>query len=230
MRAAESGHCLSGSAVAAYLIELVVIAGATGLISWICLLIHTRWPFVFPLLSDFNFILALGVAVMLTVHMTALLRCHSHLLAALGALGAQIPFVEERSTAKALVEQVRASIYKEHELAAITGTARRLKMPSEVLAACSQIEDACLLLENRLLHRMVQAAIYILALSLPWTLWYQFQWFTILVVPVAMTPFLLLRQYGAKLRARSRAANRESTEWFHLDRRLDQMIFEFNKS
>ncbi len=216
--------CLAGSAVAGYLLELTIIASTSALISWICQLIHTRWPFIFPLLSDANFILALGVASLLTVHLSALLSAHARLLAALGNLGAYLPTDEEQtSQVRVLVAQIRASINKESEIAAISGLARKQGMFPAVLRACTQIEDAYLLLESRLLHRMTMAAVYLLALTLPWTLWYQFQWFTVLVVPLAMTPFLLMRQYGAKLRARGRAANRDHVEWQYLDLRLDQI-------
>lgn len=219
----RGGNCLTGSPIVSYLLELVVLAGVSGLIAWICTLIHARWPFVFPLLSDFVFICALGVVALLTVHLTSLLRAHAHLLEGLGNLAAALSVLSDRSKIERVVEQVRSSINKESNIAGITGLIITQDLPLPVLRSGTQIENACLMLESRLLHRITQAAVYLLALALPWTLWYQFRWFTILVVPVAMTPILLLRQYGAKLRGRNRAAARDSHEWSNLDLRLDQM-------
>lgn len=218
-------NCLVGSAIAGYFLELAAIAATSGLIAWICLLIQTRWPSTFPLLFDFVYVLTLGVIAMLIVHVSGLLQAHSRLLEGLGQLGAALASeVSARDALQAIVGQVRASINKEDSIAAITGTARRFTTSSAVLSACSRIESAYIILETPLLHRMLQASVYVLALALPFPLWYQFQWFTILVVPVAMTPILLLRQYGSKLRAASRSANRDCKEWAYLDLRLNMML------
>lgn len=196
----------AGSIPGGFFLEFFIIAGVSAFISWICLLIDGRFPGIFPLTNDYAYFITFGVVVLLYAYLAQMSRLYEAMLDAMAQLGSSATSYAQVNEAELLLmgKQSPRSVENVSNMARETGHQRRAAI--RLVAATQQ-------LDSPVLHRIVQFSVYFLSIALPWGIWFTFQWFTVLVVPMVMVPFLLARQYGSKLRYKARAANRSSKAW-----------------
>lgn len=195
----------AGSIPGGFFLEFFIIAGVSAFISWICLLIDDRWPGTFPITIDYAYFFAFGLVVLLHAYLAHMSHQYNEMLRATARLGANATAFDQLNEAARLV-------LGEHpqgdNLSALTaaGSLESRKATGYLLSSVSQ-------LDSPVLHRIVQFCVYLFALILPWGLWFTFKWFTVLVTPMIMVPFLLARQYASKMRYKARLSNRYSKAW-----------------
>lgn len=193
----------AGSLPGGFFVEFFIIAAGSAFLAWICQLIEGRWPGTFPLATDFIYVMAFGCVVLLNAYLALVGRHYAGMLDAVAELGSSVD-------ATGLLEETSLIVFAEKvgpRLAQIASEGRvQRRAVGRLVAHVRQ-------LDSPVLHRVVQFSVYLLAAALPFAVWYTYQWFTVLVVPFAMTPLLLARQYAAKHHAAGRVANRFSKSW-----------------
>jgi hypothetical protein len=194
----------AGSIPGGFFLEFFVIAGLAALISWICLLIDGRWPSVFPIAIDYAYFLSFGVLVLLYAYVYQMNHMYNNMLSAAAVLVSTATNYAQISEVERLLFGGRSQ--GDSLSGQMSDSPKQRKATARLLAAVHQ-------LDSPVLHRIVQFCVYFQALALPWGLWFTFQWFTVLVVPMVMVPFLLARQYASKLRYKARLSNRYSKAW-----------------
>lgn len=194
----------AGSIPGGFFLEFFIIAGVAALISWFCLLIDGRWPGIFPIATDYTYYIIFGVVVLLHAYMAQMSRLYETMLDATAQLGSTATSYALITEAERLVLGER--VQGDNLSAQATDTQEQRKAAGRLLYSVRQ-------LDSPVLHRTVQFCVYFQALALPWGLWFTFQWFTVLVTPMVMVPFLLARQYASKLRYKARASNRYAKAW-----------------
>ncbi len=194
----------AGSIPGGFFLEFFIIAGVTAFISWICLLIDGRWPGIFPIATDYTYYITFGVVVLLHAYMAQMSRLYVAMLDAAAQLGAT-------ATSYALISEAERLVLGERVQG--DGLSVQASDSAEQRKAAGRLLSAVHQLDSPVLHRIVQFCVYFQALALPWGLWFTFQWFTVLVAPMVMVPFLLARQYASKLRYKARASNRYAKAW-----------------
>lgn len=194
----------AGSLPGGFFVEFFIIAAGSAFLAWICQLIEGRWPGTFPLATDFIYVMAFGCIVLLNAYLALVGRHYAGMLDAVAELGASVD-------ATGLLEEASLIVFAEQ-----TNGVRLAQLANEGKVqrrAVGRLVAHVRQLDSPVLHRVVQFSVYLLAAALPFAVWYTYQWFTVLVVPFAMTPLLLARQYAAKQHAAGRVANRFSKSW-----------------
>lgn len=195
----------AGSIAGGFFLEFFIIAGIAAFFSWICLIIDDRWPGLFPIAIDYAYFFCFGLVVLLHAYLAQMSRHYEQMLRSAVRLGASASTTNQVNEASRLVLGEHP---QDNALSAATagGSAQLREATGYLLASVNQ-------LDSPVLHRIVQFCVYLFALTLPWGMWFTFKWFTVLVVPMVMVPFLLARQYASKLRYKARLSNRYSKAW-----------------